>query len=872
MRGLRFVRGLVTILLLAALTPIVAQAQVTPTITNPLDLITAVEQRDQNGDGQPDVTIIQLDYITDNDLVVVYDGGGDMRAGTTWQETTDFENDTWLFDIGGDNTVQLVLQFQRVDDKLRALIFNDLNKDGKIDVQIENGRITISEARFPSIVAEVTGDWWLPSGGLNWNIAFYTDGAGLTLIDQTEFSARFTDVWQPFLRLDGQPDTVLQFYDQDEDGIPDSGLWRLLAETPSDMGSVRVWGWSNNGGFETPPHPDFLFWPYLVTVRGGRFVSGSFANPAEIFSSVTVANYFTAPPSIEVAWLNGLVSPVLFRGYPIEEGYHLHGFQYFEPNRVNYTNFEIAQNYYDLAEDQDSFPEMHIRHRYFEAQDILGWGVPADLNEIRWSWNQTNRSGLVFNYKLGLAGRHHIDEQTTIGDFAYHAVPYDEMPEWVISRPWDIVTFVSIEHENYISSEGIYTWGPIESLIRDEPSVASRYLSGQLSVNIAEAFTTIDVGQRGEYTDYLNDIPWLYFSPIDRKLHLVNADSCLWHVAEGVEIRCQNLNGDDYLDRWQYYQDGQLRRELIQWGDLFILHIDDVVVFKRAEVPPEVFRALPPTDHETWTQLGAQLEAHERSFEPGDFEAMLNQFEGETSVIQGATFTDFRLTEQGFRFKLQLNETFEETLSPLFPSIAAYDTNNLVGEMRDGVFVVSPATPPDISMNLTVSEQPPDVFSGTTRLKVTIALENRGLEDLNDVTIELYVQPSDGTVRDRVWLGLASIDLLGSNSEDYDVYWVPRRTGTWNVVARLTQRDVNTVVREIRESVEAADIVSLVDAQVSYEFNNAPTVSRYQYLVLNGEQPLSGVPLVVLLLALAVSAVALFGLVFVLARKTQSDN
>lgn len=861
--------GGLALVLAAAVLP--AAAQPASGVINPMDYITGFEQRDQNGDGQPDVVIIRLNYITENDVVVVYDGGGDMRPGTTWEQTTDFQNDSWLFDIGGDNTVQLVIQFQRAGDTVRALIFNDINKDGFVDVRIENGVITIPEARFPSIVAEVKDDWYLPNGRLNWNTIFYTDGPGLTLEDQTEYSARFTDVWQPFLRLDGAPDTALQFFDAENDGIPDSGLWRLLVDTPGDMGSVRTWGWSNEGRVETPPHPDFLFWPYLITIRGGRYVSGLFANPNEIFSSVVVNNYFTAPPGIEVAWLNGLVSPVLFRGYPIEAGRHLHTMEYFQPDRVNYTNFEIAQAYYDIADDRDTYPELHIRHRYFEAQDIMGWGLPSDIDEIRWSWNQPNRDGLVFNYKIGLAGRHHIDEQTSIGDFEYHAVPYDELPQWVMSRPWDIVTFIDTESRNYISSEGIYTWGPVETMIREEPSVLSRYLAGELSVNIAEAFTTIDVGLRGEFTDYLNDVPWLYFSPLDRKLHLVSADSCLWNVAEGIEIRCSNMNDDDYLDRWQYYEDGQLRRELIQWGDLFILHTDDRIVFKRSSFPPEVFRTLPPTDHESWLALGEQLAAQPAGFAPGDFEAMLNQFDGMTSVVEGVEFSDFRLTDNGFRFRLQVNDDFEEMASPLFPSLAAYGSGALIGELRDGLFLVSPASPPDVALNLTVSEQPPDVFSAVPRLKITLSLANRGLEDLKDVTVEVFAQPRDGTITNRVWLGLSTITLLGSDTQDIDVFWSPRVRGTWDVTARLTRREVNTVVREIQEQTEAPDIDALIETRISYDFNSSLQVSRYQYLVLNGEQPLSGVPLVILLLALAVSAVALFGLVYVLARRAPSD-
>jgi catechol 2,3-dioxygenase-like lactoylglutathione lyase family enzyme len=857
--------------LLAALPPVFSQAQAQPSVVNPLDHIMSIRQADQNNDGQPDVTIIRLAYATENDQVVVYDGGGDMRAGSTWQETTDFENDTWLFDTGADNTVQLVIQFQREGEKRRALIYNDLDGDGSVSTAVVDGVFSITEGRFPSIIAEVDGDWRLPDGSLNWNIVFYTDGDGLKLVDLTEFSARFTDLWTSFLRLDGSPDTALQFYDEDRDGIPEAGIWRLLVDTPADWGAVRTWIWSNGALLDIPEHPDYLFWPYLVTPRTGRYDPDVVSTSAEKFVNFEVANYFTTPPSIEVGWLSGLVSPALFRGYPTEQGFHMHSNVYFEPDRVNYANFEIAQAYYDLAQDRDTFPELHIRHRYFRARDVMGWGLPANLNEIRYSWNQDNQPNYLWDYKLGLAGRHSIDEQEQVGDFAYHAVPHAELPEWVTSHKWDIATFIAAEGLSYVSSEGIYDWGPVETMVRDEPSLLSRYLAGQYEFNLGQAFTTTAVGIRGEYTDYLNDVPWLYFSPMDRKLHLVSADACVWTLGVGTEIRCGNLNNDDYLDRWQYFVDGQLQSELIELDDLLILRTNNTIKVKYIDVPNEIFRTLPPTDHESWAELGVMLNTNSPTFAPADFEAMFNQFEGETSVIQGAHFIDFRLTEEGFRFQLQLEAGFEETLSSLLPSLANYAPGEYIVEMKDDIFTVSPMTGPDIALDISIAELPEDRFVAVPRLQLRVSLQNRSVADLKGVTLEVFAEPDNGSSGDRVWLAFGSVDLLGSETQTRDINWTPPTTGNWLVTARLTERDVDIILQEIQERSNDENVKALLSQQISYNFQNYPSVSRYQYLVLNGEQPISGIPIVILLIALAASAVALFWLIIVLLRKTQSD-
>src|SRR5262245_26744913 len=71
--------------------------------------IFSVTQQDLNGDGRPDLTIIDCAFATAHDRIYVVDQGGDMRASTNWREATDFRNDVWLYDIGARGSVQLIV-------------------------------------------------------------------------------------------------------------------------------------------------------------------------------------------------------------------------------------------------------------------------------------------------------------------------------------------------------------------------------------------------------------------------------------------------------------------------------------------------------------------------------------------------------------------------------------------------------------------------------------------------------------------------------------------------------------------------------------------------------------------------------------------
>src|SRR6185503_2220942 len=93
--------------------------------------------------------------------------------------------------------------------------------------------------------AVAQGGWFLSNGDMNWNIRFQTDGPSIEHI----YTYNLTEHWNKsgHLVLDGRPDIELEFRDQDLDGTPEYGIWRVISTTPTGDGAVRTWIWSNEG-------------------------------------------------------------------------------------------------------------------------------------------------------------------------------------------------------------------------------------------------------------------------------------------------------------------------------------------------------------------------------------------------------------------------------------------------------------------------------------------------------------------------------------------------------------------------------------------------------------------------------------------------
>lgn len=852
-------------------------------------------QEDRDGDGQPDVTVLAASFFnytgpgTLIDTVTVYDYGNDMETSTDWWTATDFENDLWLFDTQSDGTTQLIIKFERIGRLWLAKFFVDQNGDDQVNYRIEtNGALSVFETTvttlfdtvaLPIITAQTQSGWFLPDGRPNWNITFQSDGPGLTLRDPKFYSGNLTSIWDRYFAYDGIPDVETEFHDADFDGVPEYGLWRVVGPTPLDSSWTRTWLWSNEGQVMPPPHTIYYFWPFLTPPE--HFIIGRTYNPAQIEESRVARRYFDEPPRIEINLLDGEISPVTFKGYPVEHGFHLNTNPYFTKRTVNYADFEIGQNYFDLAQDRDGNPELHIRHRHFAKNDRFGWELPEAINDIRYSWNQSNRAGLTFDFKLGLAGRQIVTDQIDFPDFSYYAIPFDKIATWVTNETWDFGSFIAVEAGGYVSSEGIYDWSAIETILNDDPSRISRYLAGQLLARLSEGFQELRPGLRGDFSSLLRSQPYLYMSAVDRKLHLKGADYCLWQIDQTRQLKCQNTNDDSYLDQWAYYEDGQLMRELYQLKGYLVYRDSNEILIKDVKAPQSLFETLPPVDTETWLDLSERL-AMQPAFAPDDLRGMFDQFPGAIMRINGADLTDLRTTDEGFKFKLDLKPEYT-----IFSQLGVEGLNTAcVGtfalRIADAKLTLEPMSPPDIAItSIAIKDHTGSLTSQTVilqQVQVEVWMENRGLRNAENLWVEMYAQQGDVITL----LGEGPWNAEGTLARRAWTVWAPDRPGEWAVRFKIYDRTGVNVEVPLAAAEPSSDPSGDVAADgPSAEATPAPinrgillvetmapitvvesSSAIFTLLALGGDQPLGGAFSLILLVATALGATLLFSLFF----------
>ena len=746
--------------------------------------IYSVTQQDLDGDGRPDLTIIDCAFVTDHDRIYVYDQGGDMRPSSDWREATDFDDDVWLYDIGAKGSAQLAVVYRVEDGHDTAYIYDDQDGDGKVSYQLTGKQVTITESPYWTVRISSGSQWFSPDGHLNLNIRMELDGPVWTF-DQPgrDFSYPQTFDRMPayfvrdYMKHDGQVDAEFEQV-ADSNGIAKYALKRLLTPSPADWAFERTRFMSNEGHYPTRPRPDsfFPFLPIPISTNDPR---------------VLQFRYFDLPPDVGVDWSHSKVLGIWMDGYPIGAGYHFNDDYSLKKGQVNDVDFESPQAYYDLANNHDAFPELHIWFFTHPSDDPGIWS-PPDKGSIPWqgisySWNLFNPGTLRWDFKVGLAGTYPITSVVNFADFAVRTVPYKELPHWITEREWLLRTFVAREGDGYESSEGIYDWQSVQGenvVSPDNPSqqaleAALRYMFGLSPIAPDAYFQNIQKGFRAE-RDFAGPAKArLYFSPIDHKLHLARANYGIWNIDEQHLIRYANLDGDAYLDQWQYVENGTLRRQLNATGSYLVYAGENEVVLKKISVAPSLFEMLPPSTHEEWLTLGQRLKANQPDFAPGDFRAMLAQFNVPEWRIEGATLRGFRPVNGGFRFVLELQPNF---------SIHGSGGPDLIGKQPGayvvsyhGKFKVEPLSPPVLSASL--------VDAAFTQLEpgaLQVALRNDGLEDLPQATLELWATPPQGPAQRVV---TQTVTLLAQAPITTTLQWVPPFAGKWILTAQIRQPD-----------------------------------------------------------------------------------
>lgn len=737
---------------------------------------------DGDRDGQPEALRLSCAYATERDTITIYPRAGALDPGADWRRVLDTEQALWVFDAGSDGSVNLIIEFRREGPALVAELYDDLNDDGRVSFELQGGQPTITERALRmaraawSVRVTAPDGWWVKDGRVNFNLSIAVDGP---------VRATFgPDITYSKMVLDGQPDVAVDVTDPDHNGVPDTDVRRLLMELPSLDGYYRSNIMVNEGGQDVPIE-NSIVWPYL----GSTFAALRGYNPTvtEVFrgrggrSYGIVRDYHENPAPLQVEWERSKIQYigefVPSRGG--EQQWFVYSLAATPPGTVSTTNFESPFAFYDLANDRDGIPELSVRHVGYAPEDpfYANGLVKHGVRIVRYSWDQDNNQS--WDYKLGLISRSPlITDTVTVGATTLNVLPYDRLAQFSVEQPADAVTFVAQETPNAWTSEGIYQWD-------DSPNLSSHYLAGIGTRMPNDDFGAIAAGFRGEINLDYHQPPQLYFSPIDRKLHLLGAERGIWNSGTKGELRVRDTDRDGYLDQWTHTQvltttEMITREQQLNISRSHLIYASaNGIVLRQAAVPLTSWTVAPPATHAEWQQLGTALEREGPAPAPGDLQAMIAPFRGPEQRISGATVRDYRATGEQFRFVLDLQPGFTVTGAALLPRgdlapgsyVVSYD-----GELR-----VTPLTPPALSATLAdapLTELEPNL------LKLT--LRNAGLADVTDGLVEVWAQPPGGAA---TVVTSDTVSVLGQEQITLKLSWTPRRAGTWTLTPTLRQGD-----------------------------------------------------------------------------------
>ena len=398
------------------------------------------------------------------------------------------------------------------------------------------------------------------------------------------------------------------------------------------------------------------------------------------------------------------------------------------------------------------------------------------------------------------------------GKIRIDAPSYEQFPTWVVGTAWPAATFVSTEGNEYTSSEGIYDWTPAD--------VGIGYLFGWDDYKRPTAYSTIPIGLRGEYRTESNTPPNLYISPVDNRLHLLNATDGLWNVlpdgklhpelsplTNKLALHTLNLGGSSYVNGWYLEQrnqavdtlatppatsaknsepdptalptpetTGKLREALYALNGYLVYANAQDIEIQKADYTLGGATMLPPVDTATWKDAQAKLATYSKR-DPLDIHSWLSVFPSSTTMtLRGAHLSDVRATSDGFRFVLRVDPDSHSEGTPLFGDAALAPGSYVVTNTKSG-FTFAPLTPPALSATIDASS-----LLIQQRIPLQVTLRNGGSADLSKATFQLWGTSPKG---DEILIASRSVSVPGNSATVETINWAAPSLGQWTLTPKL---------------------------------------------------------------------------------------
>jgi hypothetical protein len=298
-----------------------------------------------------------------------------------------------------------------------------------------------------------------------------------------------------------------------------------------------------------------------------------------------------------------------------------------------------------------------------------------------------------------------------------------------------------------------------------------RYLTGLDPDPPTALFDQVPEGFRGEYTFDLRGKPRLYVSPVDKRLHLVNATRGAINLGGGRELRYESLGGP-FIEQWALLDQAKPVAVLSVVSDRAIYAGPNgtYIGTTKQTRSPETFS--PPRNHSEWVNLRDKLNELEPSFEPDDLEGMFNDIVVSPLRLPGVTIRNLHRVSGGFDAIASIPTQIAGVswLMDVGPGeyVLRYRTGNgyTLVAVRHPPLVTGVAVAPDLR-----------VLQST---RVSVDVHNPGDDDEGGLLVTVIAQSDNGQTEE---IGSTTLDVPAGTTRETTVEWVPPRAGEWLIRA-----------------------------------------------------------------------------------------
>jgi hypothetical protein len=689
----------------------------------------------------------------------------------------DLAGDTWVFDRNNNQRADLVIRF-RQSPTLTAEIYDDTDANQQVDYQVGASSLQILESHWRIQITARDGTWTLPDGAPDWNLDLQADSGfsirvlppimttakcqmandsvAIGLQDQTN-----SPMYGPG-SLDGQPDFQIRYWDQNKDGIPDYE-WRNFN-----------WG-GHNDVLLTNTNPDLRYvishrFPPLETLIGFDW---------------------------DVARLVSINTLIPARSD--ENGYFLLFNRSTAPEQIN-SAFENPFAFYDLHNDHNCNSELKLRAVTDISDRTRRNFIP--YSEIRYSWAQDTST---IQYRLYLLGQVYADTVWKYPVYPVAHIGYDALPAFVLDHAWRGAIFAATEPgmKNPGFTEGIYEnlfyTSSLRAIILSNRNqkLPSRYLP--LYLNLREEYSLTEFKQK----------PTLYFSPVDRRVHLFGAregvvifsadtsdpapgfDFSQKALASGelsifAETVYADTDNDGYADTWTYYQNGQPVQQLVIRLGAALLATKDSIQVKK--LPPEAnvfsWQSRPPTNTAEWKSLQAQLTPAQAGRHPlNDLLAIFSDLPGDVAMLPNTALTSISVgAHELFAGIITLGASENSTPSFLPFASGRLDSGSYVLRARDGVFWVEKPSSHALELSPVILQAPSRQVDGLMG-QLSFTVKNAGNAD-----VPAHLKVLDALSRQTVLFNEDKI-IPAVGQLDFSLPWAPVLPGAHQLIVQVDYED-----------------------------------------------------------------------------------